>query len=73
MASLAKNMCDITGFELHEHRKELTEKTLSRLNVTRAKLYTKNSAEYDAALKKLLTPCYGRAVFGLGRKGKARR
>ncbi len=70
MASLAKNMCDITGFDLHEHRKELTEKTLSRLNVTRAKLYTKNSAEYDAGFEKafdaVLTdvPCSGLGVRG---------
>lgn len=38
MASLAKNGCSITGFELHEHRRELTLNTLKRLHAENAEI-----------------------------------
>ena len=56
LASLAKNKIDLTCFELHPHRKELLEKTLTRLHVT-ANIIQKDASEYD--------PCFERVFDGV--------
>lgn len=70
MASLAKNGCSITGFELHEHRRELTLNTLKRLNVENAEIVQKDASVYDevycGAFDAVLVdaPCSGLGVRG---------
>lgn len=70
MASLSKNGCEITGFELHEHRRSLTEKTLERLHVRNANIIQKDAAEFDATFEEKFdavlvdAPCSGLGVRG---------
>ncbi len=70
MASLAENGCGITGFELHEHRRELTLNTLKRLHVDNAEIVQKDAAAYDeaycGAFDAVLVdaPCSGLGVRG---------
>lgn len=70
MASLAENRCSITGFELHEHRRELTLNTLKRLHVENAEIVQKDASVYDevycGAFDAVLVdaPCSGLGVRG---------
>ncbi|MEA4869713.1 MAG: 16S rRNA (cytosine(967)-C(5))-methyltransferase RsmB [Christensenella sp.] len=69
LASLAKNEIDLTCFELHPHRKELLEKTLSRLHVS-ARIYEKDASSYDPAFREAFdcvlidAPCSGLGLLG---------
>ena len=70
MASLAGNNCQITGFELHEHRRELTINTLKRLRVDCADIICRDSSEYDEEFEQAFdavlvdAPCSGLGVRG---------
>ena len=67
IASLSENTAKITAWELHPHRRDLTEKTFSRLGVT-AKTECRDAAVFDPAYEYafdavlLDVPCSG---FGL--------
>jgi len=69
LASLSNNRIDLTCFELHAHRKELLDKTLSRLHVI-ADIYEKDAAEFDSQYENAFdgvlidAPCSGLGLLG---------
>lgn len=69
LASLSQNDISLTCLELHPHRKELLDKTLSRLHVT-AETFVKDASEFDpsfeAAFDGVLidAPCSGLGLLG---------
>ena len=69
LASLMKNDIRLTCFELHAHRKELLDKTLSRLNVS-AETLEKDAAVFDPAFEAAFdgvlidAPCSGLGLLG---------
>jgi len=64
LASLMKNDIRLTCFELHPHRKELLDKTLTRLHVS-ADTLQKDASEFDPAFESVFegvlidAPCSG--------------
>ena len=69
LSSLSENDVSLTCLELHPHRKELLDKTLSRLHV-RAETRTFDAAEFDPAYEDafdavlLDAPCSGLGLLG---------
>ena len=69
LASLMQNNIDLTCFELHPHRKELLDKTLTRLHVA-ANTCEKDASVYDPAFYETFdgvlidAPCSGLGLLG---------
>jgi 16S rRNA (cytosine967-C5)-methyltransferase len=69
LAHLAKNNIQLTCFELYPHRKELLDKTLTRLHVS-AETFVKSAAEFDPAYESAFdgvlidAPCSGLGLLG---------
>lgn len=69
LAHLAKNDIQLTCFELYPHRKELLDKTLTRLHVS-AETLAKSAAEFDPAYEAAFdgvlidAPCSGLGLLG---------
>jgi len=70
LASLMGGVGEIRAWELHPHRAELTEKTLARLNVSIAKVETRDATIPDDRLKYAFdavlidAPCSGLGITG---------
>lgn len=69
LASLTRNDIRLTCFELHAHRKELLDKTLSRLHVS-AETFERDAGVFDPALERAFdgvlidAPCSGLGLLG---------
>jgi 16S rRNA (cytosine967-C5)-methyltransferase len=69
LASLFENEIQLTCFELHEHRRELLEKTLARLHVS-AEIAQKDASAFDPAFENAFNavlvdaPCSGLGLLG---------
>ncbi|NLI52931.1 MAG: 16S rRNA (cytosine(967)-C(5))-methyltransferase RsmB [Clostridiales bacterium] len=69
LASLTKNDVRLTCFELHAHRKELLDKTLTRLHVA-AETVERDASKFDPALEFAFdgvlidAPCSGLGLLG---------
>lgn len=69
LASLFENEIQLTCFELHEHRRELLEKTLTRLHVS-AEIAQKDASAFDPAFENAFNavlvdaPCSGLGLLG---------
>lgn len=69
LSDLTKNDIRLTCFELHAHRKELLDKTLSRLHVE-AETFEKDASQFDPAFENAFdgvlvdAPCSGLGLLG---------